>query len=205
MRLDLQVVRLTPGTSAGWVPAGTQALLYAASGAGSLLVDGEPHSFAADTAALLLPEESWELRSDVETEVAWVTAPAPRDLVREQATLRFADSDEQRADENRTFRVLFETDVTQFVGIVQPCRAPDHSHPYDEVGYILEGQGFAHVGGESSPIGPGSTFVLPREQVHCIENTGPGIMRILGVFHPSGSPKQRSYDEANHEAGLASE
>jgi hypothetical protein len=33
--------------------------------------------------------------------------------------------------------------------------------------------------------------------VHCIENTGPGVMRILGVFHPSGSPRQRSYDAAN--------
>ena len=31
-----------------------------------------------------------------------------------------------------------------------------------------------------------------RQEVHCIENTGPGLMRIMGVFYPSGSPKQRS-------------
>ena len=42
-------------------------------------------------------------------------------------------------------------DATQFVGIVEPCRAPDHSHTYDEVGYIVEGKGFAHIGGESIP------------------------------------------------------
>jgi hypothetical protein len=32
--------------------------------------------------------------------------------------------------------------------------------------------------------------------VHCIENAGPGVMRILGVFHPSGDPASRTYDEA---------
>ena len=29
---------------------------------------------------------------------------------------------------------------------------------------------------------------LPRGQVHCTENTGRGELRLLGVFHPSGSP-----------------
>ena len=38
-------------------------------------------------------------------------------------------------------------DATQFVGIVEPCRAPDHSHTYDEVGYIVDGRGIrAHRG-----------------------------------------------------------
>ena len=32
-------------------------------------------------------------------------------------------------------------DATQFVGIVEPCRAPDHSHTYDEVGYIVDRRG----------------------------------------------------------------
>ena len=53
------------------------------------------------------------------------------------------------------------------------------------------------VGGESIAIGPGSCFHLPPGKVHCIENAGPGVMRIMGVFHPSGSPKQRSYDAAS--------
>jgi mannose-6-phosphate isomerase-like protein (cupin superfamily) len=114
-------------------------------------------------------------------------------------TVRFADQEELVADENRTFRYLVNedagcADVTQFLGIVKPCRAPDHSHPYDEVGYIVEGRGLAHVGGESTPVGPGSCFHLPPREVHCIENSGPGLMRILGVFYPSGSPASRTYD-----------
>ena len=42
---------------------------------------------------------------------------------------------------------------------------------------------------------PQGYFHLPPEQVHCIENTGPGVMRILGVFHPSGDPASRAYED----------
>jgi mannose-6-phosphate isomerase-like protein (cupin superfamily) len=109
----------------------------------------------------------------------------------------------------RSFRYLVNQDagcreMTQFVGVVEPFRAPDHSHTYDEVGYILEGHGYAHVDGESIPIGPGSCFHLPPEKVHCIENSGPGPMRILGVFHPSGDPASRSYDAAREAAATSS-
>jgi mannose-6-phosphate isomerase-like protein (cupin superfamily) len=130
-----------------------------------------------------------------------VVAPQERSAPAEarRVTVRFADREELTADENRTFRYLVNeavgcTDATQFVGLVKPCRAPVHSHPYDEVGYIVEGHGVAHVGGGSTPIGPGSCFHLPPQEMHCIENTGPGVMRILGVFHPSGSPASRTYD-----------
>lgn len=125
-----------------------------------------------------------------------VVAPAEQEIVRERVVSRFADREEERADARRTFRVLHGGELTQFVGIVEPCRAPDHSHPYDEVGYIVEGEGVAHIGGEQVPLRAGSCFYLPPGCVHCIENTGPGVMRIMGVFHPAGSPKQRSYDAA---------
>jgi len=32
---------------------------------------------------------------------------------------------------------------------------------------------------------------LPPRQVHCVENTGDSELRLLGVFHPSGSPAVR--------------
>jgi quercetin dioxygenase-like cupin family protein len=169
-----------------------QELLYVVSGAGTLRLGDEEHPLEPDTAALLLPDERYTVESASGLELVSVSAPALDPIERECVTMRLADCPEQRADEDRTFRVLFETDVTQFVGVVEPCRAPDHSHPYDEVGYVLEGQGFAHISGDSSPIGPGSRFHLSPGEVHCIENSGPGRMRILGVFYPSGSPAQRS-------------
>ena len=46
--------------------------------------------------------------------------------------------------------------VTQFIGLVPPGRAPDHFHRYDEVIYVLEGEGVLEIGGEQAPIRPGN-------------------------------------------------
>ena len=192
-RLEQQVIHFAGGRSLPQRLERAQEVLYVVSGTGSLHLEGEEHRLAPDTAVLIGPGRAYEVETASGLKILSVRAPAPEEEDPGQQIVRFADCEERRADENRTFRVLIETDVTQFVGIVEPCRAPDHSHPYDEVGYILEGRGLAHVGGGSIPIGPGSCFHLPPQEVHCIENTGPGVMRILGVFFPSGSPKQRAY------------
>lgn len=83
--------------------------------------------------------------------------------------------------------------VTQFVGRIPPGRAPEHYHHYEEVLTILEGQGRMWAGQTSTPIVAGSCVYLPREQPHCVENTGTGPLVLLGVFYPSGSPAVR-YD-----------
>jgi mannose-6-phosphate isomerase-like protein (cupin superfamily) len=166
-----------------------QELLYVLSGSGTLRLGDEAHALEPDAGALLLPGERYRLAGRLR--LVSVVAPAEGEFERERVVSRFADREEERADEQRTFRVLHQGELTQFVGIVDPCRAPDHSHPYDEVGYVVEGGGVAHIGGEQVPLRAGSCFYLPPECVHCIENTGPGAMRIMGVFHPAGSPKQR--------------
>ena len=96
---------------------------------------------------------------------------------------------------DRRFRVLFGPGrgcaaATQFVGEIPPGRAPEHSHPYDEVVLILAGHGVVHAGGDH-PLGPGSCVHLPPGQPHCLENTGPDPLVVLGVFHPGGSPAQK--------------
>jgi len=171
-----------------------QEILYVLTGSGTLELDGESHALEPDSGVLLLPGERYAIVGDLR--LVAVDAPADGEIDRKRVVSRFVDREEERADEKRTFRVLHQGELTQFVGIVEPCRAPDHSHPYDEVGYILEGNGVAHIGDEHVPLQAGSCFYLPPGCVHCIENTGPGVMRIMGVFHPAGSPKQRSYDAA---------
>ncbi len=128
------------------------------------------------------------------------TADLDVDEARRHVTIRFDDQQEHTASVERRFRYLVNEDagcldVTQFIGLVEPSKAPFHSHPYEELGYIVEGEGVAHVGGRSVPLRPGSCFHLPPEKVHCIENVGPGQMRILGVFHPSDSPANRVYQD----------
>jgi mannose-6-phosphate isomerase-like protein (cupin superfamily) len=172
-----------------------QEILYVLGGSGRLELAGERHELSAGSGVLLLPGERYAIVGDLR--LVAVDAPVEGEIERERVVSRFADRDEERADSKRTFRVLHQGELTQFIGIVEPCRAPDHSHPYDEVGYIVEGEGIAHIGDEHVPLRSGSCFYLPPGCVHCIENTGPGVMRIMGVFFPAGSPKQRSYDAAN--------
>ena len=109
--------------------------------------------------------------------------------------VRLADSQAQPTA-NRWYRVLVDDEVgstqaTQFVGSIPPGRAPDHFHNYEEVLFILKGEGRMWAGDTSTPIGSGSCIYLPKGQVHCVENTGTDELRLLGVFYPAGSPSVR--------------
>jgi quercetin dioxygenase-like cupin family protein len=94
---------------------------------------------------------------------------------------------------DRRFRILFGPGqgceaATQFVGEIPPGRAPLHSHTYDELVLVLEGNGVLHAGPAEHPIAAGTCIHLPPGQQHCLENTGPNTLWVLGVFHPGGSP-----------------
>jgi mannose-6-phosphate isomerase-like protein (cupin superfamily) len=201
--LEQRVTRYEPGRSLPRGEADRDELLYVVTGAGTLELDGEPHDLESESGAYVRAGETYVIDNAGPDELVLVSTSVPVESVSRpprEVIVRFADRKELRADDKRTFRYLVNQDAgcldaTQFVGIVEPCRAPDHSHSYDEVGYIVTGEGFAHIGGESMPLRPGSCFHLPPEQVHCIENTGPGVMRILGVFHPSGDPASRAYED----------
>jgi mannose-6-phosphate isomerase-like protein (cupin superfamily) len=201
--LEQRVIRFAPGRSLPRRQPDRDELLYAVSGAGTLELDGEPFQLEAESGAYVRAGETYVVDNPGPDELLVVSASVPVEQAYRpprEVIVRFAERPELRADAKRTFRYLVNqdagcADATQFVGLVEPCRAPDHSHSYDEVGYIVAGEGFAHIGGESMPLRPGSCFHLPPEQVHCIENTGPGVMRILGVFHPSGDPASRAYED----------
>jgi quercetin dioxygenase-like cupin family protein len=98
---------------------------------------------------------------------------------------------------DRRFRVLFGPGngcaaATQFLGEIPPGRAPLHSHTYDEVVLVLDGEGVLHAGPAEHPIAVGTCIHLPPGQQHCLENTGQGTLRVLGVFHPGGSPAAKT-------------
>lgn len=201
--LEQRVTRYAPGRSLPRGEAGRDELLYVVSGTGTLELDGEPHDLEPELGAYVRAGETYAIDNAGPGELLVVSTSVPVEQVYRpprEVIVRLADRPELRADAKRTFSYLVNQDAgcmdaTQFVGIVQPGRTPDHSHAYDEVGFVVEGRGFAHIGGESIPLEPGSCFHLPPEQVHCIENAGPGVMRILGVFHPSGDPASRAYED----------
>ena len=126
--------------------------------------------------------------------------PGDRDGEARVVVRRLADQEAQSATTDRTFRIVADPSTglqsaTHFVGYVPPERAPDHFHTYDEVIYVLDGEGAFHTGGASTPIRRGSTIELPARTVHCLENTGPGVMRLVAVFRPAGSPAAAYYPD----------
>jgi mannose-6-phosphate isomerase-like protein (cupin superfamily) len=69
-----------------------------------------------------------------------------------------------------------------------------HHHTYEEAIYVIEGEGRLHTEDGDAEFKGGSSIYLPRLVKHCLENTGSASIRLLGVFHPSGSPAAR-YDD----------
>jgi mannose-6-phosphate isomerase-like protein (cupin superfamily) len=203
-RLEQRVLRFAPGRSLDRKLNGHQEVLFVVAGQGELQLDGKRHRLEPGTAAFVKSGETYAVENQGSGELLAVSVRAPEDRAEAEGgrkvTIRLEDQPELQASSERTYRYLVNEDagcfdVTQFMGIVQPSKAPLHSHPYDEVGYVVEGEGVAHVGGRSMPLRRGSCFHLPPDEIHCIENSGRGVMRILGVFHPSGSPASRAYQD----------
>jgi|SRR6476620_11516400 len=202
--LEQRVIRFAAGRSRDYSAGSRHELLYVVSGEGELELEGERHALEPGTGAFVAPGETWAVDNAGPGELLVVAVSATADVGvdegRRKKLVRFGDQPEHTASVERTFRYLVNEDagcldVTQFIGIVQPSKAPFHSHPYEELGYIVKGEGLAHVAGGSTALRPGSCFHLPPEKVHCIENVGPEPMHILGVFHPSDSPANRVYQD----------
>jgi mannose-6-phosphate isomerase-like protein (cupin superfamily) len=200
--LKQRVIRFAPGRSDERRTGDRQEVLYVGGGRGQLHVDGKSYELEPDTGVFLVPGDCFEVENPGPGELVVVSVTAPCEgEERSQVTVRYADRESLPASPNREFRFLVNEDfgcldVTQFVGTIPPGRAPLHSHHYDEVVYVVEGEGVLHLDGKDTAIGPGSCIHLPPLQEHCLENTGPTPMRVMGVFHPSGSPASKAH-EAN--------
>lgn len=61
--------------------------------------------------------------------------------------------------------------------------AARHTHPGDEISYVLEGEGQLLVDGEAPRnLKAGDAFVVAAGKVHGAKNTGSGTLRLLGVY-----------------------
>ncbi len=176
-------------------------VLYVLSGSGSAVVGLEHVELAGGTAVYVAAGTAWSIESADALEVlsVLIREPLPADGTT-HAVVAVDDAEEGEATAGRMFRLLSTPDrgcasVTQFVGFIPVGRAPDHFHKYDEVVYVLEGTGELHIDGETAPLTAGTCVHLPQGLVHCLENVGPGEMRVLGVFRPAGSPAEAYYPD----------
>jgi len=203
--LGLHLGRYEQGRSRPRTLDGTQEIMYVVSGRGTVFVDGRPDELEPGTAVYVVTGESYEVENPGPESLLIVSATAPQadGMARpEQRIVRYADQPSLPASGDREFRYLVTDevgcrDLTQFFGVIAPGRAPEHSHVYDEVIYVLEGEGVLHTeDGRDEPVSPGSCIHLPPLLVHSLENSGDSPMRIVAVFHPAGDPASRAY-EAN--------
>jgi mannose-6-phosphate isomerase-like protein (cupin superfamily) len=199
-RLEQRVIRFAPGRSQVQDLGGLQGVLYVVSGEGLLYVGERAEELAPLTGAYVAAGESFSVENTGPDEllVVLVTArPEHSVLPPGYRTIRWTDRPSLPASPNREFRFLVNEDVgchdiTQFVGVIPSGRAPMHSHTYDEVIYVLEGKGLLHLDHTKTPIAAGTCIHLPPLVEHCLENTSAHAMRVLGVFHPAGSPASKA-------------
>ena len=176
-------------------------VLYVLSGSGAATVGRERHDLATGTAAYVAKGTDWRVdEADKLVLLSVLVAEPLPPNGRTHAVIELAAEQAQGATSGRQFRLLARPDlgcasVTQFVGYIPVGRAPEHFHKYDEVVYVLEGKGSLHIGGESAPLRSGSCVHLPATLVHSLENAGPGVMQVLGVFRPAGSPAEAYYPD----------
>jgi mannose-6-phosphate isomerase-like protein (cupin superfamily) len=175
-------------------------VLYVLEGRATATVGDEQQDLEPGTGVFVARGTPWRVESAEGLELLSVLVEQPLPASASHAVI--AGGERGTATAGREFTLLAHPEngcasVTQFVGYIPQGRAPDHFHRYDEVVYVLAGEGAFHVDGESAPLRAGSCVHLPARLVHCLENSGPGEMRVLGVFRPAGSPAEAYYPDGS--------
>jgi len=175
-------------------------VLYVLEGGAAVTVGGERRELEPGAGVFVARGTSWQIESAAGLKVLSVLVEDPLPASASHAVI--ARGERGAATAGREFSLLAHPangceSVTQFVGYIPVGRAPDHFHKYDEVVYVLAGEGAFHVDGETAPLRAGSCVHLPAGLIHCLENSGPGEMRVLGVFRPAGSPAEAYYPDGS--------
>jgi quercetin dioxygenase-like cupin family protein len=212
--LEQAVLICPPGSSLSFETGSGEQVLFVLAGEVWLRVSGEVSPLEPEAGAYIPSGQRYQL-SNRGAEIAriitvWIpdqgSAPAgdaqspATDTPRRAVVSRVSDQLAEAATTDREFRILADPSsglqsATHFVGYIPTARAPEHFHTYDEVIYVLDGEGVFQAEGAQSPLRPGSCIQLPARTVHCLHNTGAEVMRVVAVFRPAGSPAEAYYPD----------
>jgi len=192
-------LRLSPGTTKQPRNEASEDVTYVIEGTGTAVVAGEQLPLEPGTGLYVPPSASYRFEVDEGAEMVLVSVLSPPPGRGERLAwgrptiVNEHDQPALSAGDDRSFKLLIEPrrgcrNVTQFVGSIDRSRAPFHTHTYEEVIYILSGEGIVHADDQDLAIVPGSSVFLPPGLPHCLENAGSEVLRLLGVFSPPGSP-----------------
>jgi uncharacterized cupin superfamily protein len=183
----------------GVVPAaGEDEVLYILEGSATARIDERDYALGPGTAVFVARDTRWTLDGSVRAVSVLVHDAEPSPVSHAVIDVDAVEAGSATAGRQFLLGVTPQSgcaSVTQFIGLVPPGRAPDHFHTYDEVIYVLEGEGTLFIGGEEADVRPGTCVHLPARLVHCLANTGETELRLLGVFRPAGSPAEAYYPD----------
>ena len=204
---EQEVLECGPGRSLPRGGGGPEEVLFVLSGRGTLHAGGAARELEPETGVYLAPGERYELENPgaEPLRIVAVRIPDPDPVAADEAEVqtvvrRLADQQAEAATTEREFRIVADPasglrSATHFVGYIPTKRAPEHFHTYDEVIYVLDGEGVLHAGEDEHRVHAGSCIQLPARAVHCLENTGKDVMRVVAVFRPAGSPAAAYYPD----------
>jgi mannose-6-phosphate isomerase-like protein (cupin superfamily) len=204
--LEQSVLELASGGACARATGRAEEVLFVLSGQGMLRVADASHALEPEAGAYLPPGTEYELAAPRDEELLLVSVRIPDAVAGDErpptgaVVRKLGDQGSEEATADREFRIIADPgtglqSATHFVGYIPPARAPDHFHTYDEVIYVLDGEGTFHAGEESQSLRAGSCIALPARTIHCLENTGKDVMRVVAVFRPAGSPAAAYYPD----------
>jgi mannose-6-phosphate isomerase-like protein (cupin superfamily) len=185
------------------VPGDVEETMFVLEGEGRLHIRGQAYALSPDIGVYLPPGSAAELENTGHGPLRLVAVRVPDPTPgppMPPGVRRLDDQEVEQATTEREFRIVADPSTglrsaTHFVGYIPTERAPDHFHTYDEVIYVLEGEGRMQAGAFSQPLTAGSCIQLPARTVHCLSNEGTAPMRIVAVFRPAGSPAAAFYPD----------
>lgn len=185
--------------------AQSEVVLFLPEAGAEITVSGRTFSAASEEAVCIRPGEAFSMRSNDGERVRAIATVCPSgkgdllttmpdnfDAAEPGRTAR-PDRALRQAMGDRYYQVLIDETkgarcITQFIGEIPRSRAAAHRHLYEEALLVLFGEGWLWTENAKAEVRPGDIIFLPMKQVHSLECTSIGGMRLAGAFYPSGSP-----------------
>jgi quercetin dioxygenase-like cupin family protein len=210
VKLVQSVIECQPNERQRRAPGDCEEVLFVIAGNGTIDIAGTTHELEPESGVYIAPGEHGTIAPRTAMRLVSVVIPDPAPGAGTTgggttgggtaAVRRLGDQQRHDATTDREFRIVADPgtglrSATHFVGYIPTATAPDHFHTYDEVIYVLDGEGVLHTAAGERPLASGSEIELPARTVHCLENTGASVMRVVAVFRPAGSPAAAYYPD----------
>jgi len=203
-----RVFRYGVGTSPEMKNEVSEDVIFVVAGFGEAIVGGRSYALTPSTGLLVPPGVPYRVHNPGPNALEWVSVlspqpghpasvpPSPKAQPIAKLTVHESEEKPLPAGDDRYFKLMIDPRcgckyVTQFIGFIDKSRAPFHTHTYEEVIYVLGGEGIVHIDHSHFPIRAGSSIYLPPGTSHCLENASAETLRLLGVFCPAGSPASK--------------